>query len=70
MENKTDIGKAICNTLESVRKLLNVLSVAGRENHAALVNADNALLAVINEIRSGRVTVSAAVPENKGDGTD
>lgn len=60
MENKTDIGKAICNTLESVRKLLNVLSVAGRENHAALVNADNALLAVLDEIQSGRVVVKMA----------
>lgn len=60
MGNKPDIGKAICNTLESVRKLLNVLSVAGRENHAALVNADNALLAVLDEIQSGRVVVKMA----------
>ncbi len=71
MEKKyDDMGSAICGTLEEVRRVLDMLPVTGKAYCAALVSADNALLAVINEIRSGRVTVSAAVPENKGDGTD
>ena len=71
MEKKyDDMGSAICGTLEEVRRVLDMLPVTGKAYCAALVSADNALLAVINEIRSGRVTVSASVPENKGDGTD
>ena len=57
MENKPDIGKAICATLENVRRLLGAIQISGMENPAALVNADNALFAVIDEIKSGRVTV-------------
>lgn len=68
MENKhDDIGSAICGTLEEVRRVLDMLPVTGKAYCAALVNADNALLAVINEIRSGRVEVSAAVSEGKSE---
>ena len=60
MENKPDIGKAICASLEKVRILLSGVQVSGMENHAALVNADNALFAVLDELRSGRVVVKIA----------
>ena len=60
MENKPDIGMAICSTLKNVRKLLGVMQVSGMENHAALVNADNALFAVLDELQSGRVVVEIA----------
>lgn len=60
MENKPDIGKAICASLEKVRVLLSGVQVSGMENHAALVNADNALFAVLDELRSGRVVVKIA----------
>ena len=71
MENKPDIGKAICATLENVRRLLGAIQISGMENHAALVNADNALFAVLNELQSGRVVVAfKEVAEEKGDETD
>lgn len=60
MENKPDIGKAICASLDKVRILLSGVQVSGMENHAALVNADNALFAVLDELRSGRVVVKIA----------
>lgn len=61
MEKKyDDMGSAICGTLEEVRRVLDMLPVTGKAYCAALVNADNALLAVINEIRSGRVVVKIA----------
>lgn len=60
MENKPDIGKAICASLEKVRILLSGVQVSGMENHAALVNADNALFAVLDELQSGRVVVKIA----------
>lgn len=71
MEKKyDDMGSAICGTLEEVRRVLDMLPVTGKAYCAALVSADNALLAVINEIRSGRVTVSPARKDEKGDDTD
>lgn len=71
MDNKPDIGKAICASLEKVRVLLSGVQVSGMENHAALVNADNALFAVLDELRSGRVVVAfKEVTEEKGDETD
>lgn len=61
MEKKyDDMGSAICGTLEEVRRVLDMLPVTGKAYCAALVSADNALLAVINEIRSGRVVVKIA----------
>lgn len=68
MENKPDIGMAICSTLKNVRKLLGVMQVSGMENHAALVNVDNALFAVLDELQSGRVvvTLKEATEEKRG----
>lgn len=61
MEKKyDDMGSAICGTLEEVRRVLDMLPVTGKAYCAALVNADNALLAVLDELRSGRVVVKIA----------
>lgn len=71
MENKPDIGKAICSALENARKLLSGVQVSGMENHAALVNVDNALFAVLDEILSGRVVVTVKeAAKEKGDDSD
>lgn len=64
MENKPDIGNSIINTLNETRRLLNLITVSGRDNHAALVSADNAIAVVLNEIVSGRVVLNAASVEN------
>lgn len=55
-----DMGSAICGTLEEVRRVLDMLPVTGKVHCAALVSADNALLAVLDELRSGRVVVKIA----------
>lgn len=56
MEN--DIAKSICNTLNEVRKLLDLLPVAGKSYRVGLVNADTALESIISEIESGHIVVS------------
>lgn len=71
MEKKNeDVGSAICNTLSEVRRVLDMLPVTGKTYCAAILNADNALLYIINEIQSGRITVSPARKDEKGDDTD
>ena len=60
MENKPDIGNAIINTLNETRRLLNLITVNGRDNHAALVSAANAIAVVLGELVSGRVVVTVA----------
>ena len=72
MEKKyDDMGSAICGTLEEVRRVLDMLPVTGKAYCAALVNADNALLAVLDELRSGRVVVTVKeAAKEKGDDSD
>lgn len=66
MEKKyDDMGSAICGTLEEVRRVLDMLPVTGKAYCAALVSADNALLAVLDELRSGRVVVKIAEPKTE-----
>ena len=65
MENKPDIGNAIINTLNETRRLLNLITVSGRENHTALMAADNAIATVLGELVSGRVTVCTADSKEK-----
>lgn len=66
MENKKkDAGKAICFTLGEVRKLLDMLPIAGKNFRVGLVNADNALGEIIATIESGSVVVTA-VEKNNG----
>ena len=59
MENKPDIGNAIISTLNETRRLLNLITVNGRDNHAALVSADNAIAVVLDELMSGRVVITS-----------
>lgn len=69
MEQKSDIGQAIINTLSETRRLLNAIFVSGRENHTAIVTADNALLTVLNELESGRVVITVAAEDAKQENT-
>lgn len=59
--------KSICGTLGEVRKLLDILPIAGKAYRVGLVNADNALETIIHEIESGHIIVSVADTEEKSD---
>lgn len=60
-----EAAKSICGTLGEVRKLLDVLPIAGKAYRVGLVNADNALETVIREIESGHIVVSVADSEEE-----
>ena len=58
-----EAAKSICGTLCEVRKLLDILPIAGKAYRVGLVNADNALETVIREIESGHIIVSVSDSE-------
>ena len=58
-----EAAKSICGTLGEVRKLLDILPIAGKAYRMGLVNADNALETIIREIESGNIIVTAVDPE-------